>query len=117
MGARAIGCDAPLRPDSDDITAADADVVVESANSCRRNGRTRTRPRVDARCAVGTAASVADPTDGRRATGVRLPWGLPKTLARSQVENGAVKGKTTRTTSQDAKSLGSIALSKDPPGL
>jgi hypothetical protein len=112
-----MGSRTPPGGATDEVTAADEDAFVENAKGSRRNGRTRTRPVVDARAAAGTAASVADATDGRRATGVRLPWGLPKTLARSQVEKGAVKGTKTSTTSQEAKSLGSIALSKVPPGL
>ena len=109
-----------LRPPgetTDDIAAAVDDALVGTATGSRRMGRTRTRPPFDRRAAVGTAASVADVTDGRRATGVRLPCAGPNTLARSQVENGAVNGKTTSTTSQEAMSLGSIASSKDPPGL
>jgi hypothetical protein len=117
MGASTMGSRTPPGGATDEVTAADEDAFVENAKGSRRNGRTRTRPVVDARAAAGTAASVADATDGRRATGVRLPWGLPKTLARSQVEKGAVKGTKTSTTSQEAKSLGSIALSKVPPGL
>jgi hypothetical protein len=115
-----VGSFRPPGEATDDITAADEDALVGTATGSRRKGRTRTRPPLDRRAAVGTAASVAEVTDGRRATGVRLPClpcRLPNTLAKSQVENGAVKGKTTSTTSQEAKSLGSIALSKDPPGL
>ena len=109
-----------LRPSgaaADNRTAADEDAFGETANGSRRKGTSRTRPAFDARAAVGTAASVADATDGRRATGARLPFAGPNTLARSQVENGAVNGKTTRATSQEAKNLGSIPLSKVRPGL
>jgi hypothetical protein len=73
MGARSVGSLGPPGEATDDITAGDEDEFVETATGSRRNGRTRTRPVLDARTAVGTAASVADATDGRRATGVRLP--------------------------------------------
>jgi hypothetical protein len=115
MGARSVGSLRPPGAGTDDITADGEEGVIETVQGSRRNGRTRTRPVFDTRAVAGTAASVADAAEGRRATGVRLPRAGPNTLARSQVENGAVKGKTTRTTSQEAKSLGSIALSKDPP--
>ena len=108
MGARILGSLGSPGEATLDVTAPDEAPLVETAKGSRRSGRIRTRPLLGARAAVGTAASVADVTDGRRATGVRLPCGLPNTLAKSQVENGAVNGKTTRTTSQEAKSLGSI---------
>ena len=67
-----MGSRTPPGEITDDVTAADEDAFVETAKGSRRNG-TRARPAVDARAAAGTAASVADATDGRRATGARLP--------------------------------------------
>jgi hypothetical protein len=72
MGARTVGSLVPSGEATDDITA-DEDALVETAKGSRRSGSIRTRPVVDARAAVGTAVSVADAMDGRRATGVRLP--------------------------------------------
>ena len=73
MGARTVGSLRPPDEATHDITSAGEDVVVETVQGSRRNGRTRTRPLFDTRAPVGTAASVADATDGRRGSGVRLP--------------------------------------------
>ena len=74
MGASAMGARMPRGEAGDDVTGADdGGAFVATAVGSRRNVRTRTRPLVDARAAMGTAASVAELTDGRRATGARLP--------------------------------------------
>jgi hypothetical protein len=93
---------------TEDIKAADDGGGTGSARSTRHRGKSLTRPAFGMKRAVGTATSLvteAEDRGGRDGCGGRV---FPNRLATSQIENGAVKGTMTRTTSQEAKSLGSI---------
>jgi hypothetical protein len=100
----------PVALTDDEIKVADGEAVVASARGTRQSGESLRRPVFDAKKAVGTAASVANAREDRVATGASRLWAVPNRPVRSQVANGAVKGRITRTTSQQAKDFGSIAL-------
>jgi hypothetical protein len=95
---------------TDTIQVAAEEGVADSAAAALDNGRSLTRPATDTKTAVGTAASVRKAVHLGGVTGVYCPLTLPNRLVRSQVENGAVNGTMTRTTSQAAKNLRSILL-------
>jgi hypothetical protein len=72
------------------------------------NGRSLTRPAVEIHGMLDTAASVVRAEDLRGARGACCSRAVLRKPVKSHVENGAVNGTRTRTTSHAAKNLGSI---------
>ena len=90
------------------------DRITEIAEDGGPNGKGFVRSAFAARRSFRTVGSVVQPVEAG-AAGMWWSRPLPKTLVRSQVENGAVKGEMPNTMSHDAKSLYGIAFITDPP--
>lgn len=87
---------------------ADDEAVACERGDTRNTENTRIRPARKAAGALTTATSVETAVDADGTIGVCLAGPRPKSVARSQVGNGAVKGARIRTTSQPATNRGSI---------
>ena len=96
---------------------ADGEKIVVCASGSPDSGTNLTRPAVEIAGTLGTAASLVTAADAGGATGACCLCAPPSKRGRSQVENGAVKGTTTRTTSQEAKNLGSIGVEDIPVAM
>jgi hypothetical protein len=94
----------------DHMKRADEREIFVCASGRPDSGKSLTRPVLEIPGMLGTAASLVTAADVGGAKGACCPSALPNKPGRSQVENGAVNGTMTRTTSQEAKNLGSIAL-------
>jgi hypothetical protein len=94
----------------DPIGLADDKGVADSAAAILDSGNNLTRPAAEAKTAIDTDVSVVTATRDGAASGLCRPCAPPNRVARSQIENGAVNGTMTRTTSHEAKTFRSMAL-------
>jgi hypothetical protein len=99
----------------DGVPAAKVERVADSARDARHNGKGFVRSAFVARRSLRTVGSLVHEPVEAGAAGMWWSRPLPKTLVRSQVENGAVKGEMPNTMSHDAKSLYDSAFITDPP--
>ena len=81
---------------------ADAEAIAFERGETRNADNTRMQPARKTAGALTTAASCETAADAGGPIGVCLAGPRPKSVARSQVGNGAVKGAKIRTTSQPA---------------